>query len=323
MGKSDLIALLNLSSWCLVMVERLLLAVPRGCLQFVIVVFPDHTHLLFSMSLKELLSSSKTKSSLTAYLAESLLAHFRNSATCSVIEAYDTKIKGRDFEEVHTHEEADTLISNQLLASAPEHHCREISVSSPDTDVFVILINLVSHGLLAPQKHLKFLTGKGRKYREIDIIKRVQVTGTRKYKGFIGLHTFSGADWGRKFAGITKNTWANAYMTLDEDDPAIHCFQNLVTALIPTQLHPWGITFTNRELHERCMPFFCKSGPRYLPELRWKMLRSRNLEGESPLPTRATILPHIMRVNYIVLHDKSYTSNCPVLPPIDKTRWLV
>ena len=44
MGKRELIALLNLSSWCLVMVERLFLAVPRGCLQFVIVVFPDHTH---------------------------------------------------------------------------------------------------------------------------------------------------------------------------------------------------------------------------------------------------------------------------------------
>ena len=29
------------------MVERLFLAVPRGCLQFVIVVFPDHTHILF------------------------------------------------------------------------------------------------------------------------------------------------------------------------------------------------------------------------------------------------------------------------------------
>ena len=44
MGKRELIALLNLSSWCLVMVERLFLAVPQGCLQFVIVVFPDHTH---------------------------------------------------------------------------------------------------------------------------------------------------------------------------------------------------------------------------------------------------------------------------------------
>ena len=47
MGKRELIALLFLSSWCLVMVVRLFLAVPRGCLQFVIVVFPDHIHLLF------------------------------------------------------------------------------------------------------------------------------------------------------------------------------------------------------------------------------------------------------------------------------------
>ena len=53
MGKRELIALLNLSSWCLVMVERLFLAVPWGCLQFVIVVFPDHTHLLFLMQSKK------------------------------------------------------------------------------------------------------------------------------------------------------------------------------------------------------------------------------------------------------------------------------
>ena len=46
MGKRELVALLNLSSWCLVMVERLFFAVARGCLRFVIVVFPDHTHLL-------------------------------------------------------------------------------------------------------------------------------------------------------------------------------------------------------------------------------------------------------------------------------------
>ena len=48
MGKRELVALLIVSSWCLVMGERLFLAVPQGCLQFVIVVFPDHTHLLFS-----------------------------------------------------------------------------------------------------------------------------------------------------------------------------------------------------------------------------------------------------------------------------------
>ena len=47
MGKRELVALLNLSSWWLVMVERLFLTVPQGCLRVVIVVFSDHTHLLF------------------------------------------------------------------------------------------------------------------------------------------------------------------------------------------------------------------------------------------------------------------------------------
>ena len=42
-----MVDLLSVSSWCLVMVERLFLAMPWGCLRFVIVVFPDHTHLLF------------------------------------------------------------------------------------------------------------------------------------------------------------------------------------------------------------------------------------------------------------------------------------
>ena len=44
MGKRGLVAFLGLSSWCLVVVVWLFLAVPWVCLQFVIMVFPDHTH---------------------------------------------------------------------------------------------------------------------------------------------------------------------------------------------------------------------------------------------------------------------------------------
>ena len=47
MGKRELVALLCLFSWCLVIVVWLFLAVPRVCLQFEIVLFSDHTHLLF------------------------------------------------------------------------------------------------------------------------------------------------------------------------------------------------------------------------------------------------------------------------------------
>ena len=62
MGKRELVALLILSSWCLVMVERFFLAVPRGCLPFVIVVFPDHTHyFLHTASMREYPSSGSLR----------------------------------------------------------------------------------------------------------------------------------------------------------------------------------------------------------------------------------------------------------------------
>ena len=51
MGKRELVALLSLSSWCFVMVMWLFLAVPWVCQRFVIVLFPDHTHLLFKTSI--------------------------------------------------------------------------------------------------------------------------------------------------------------------------------------------------------------------------------------------------------------------------------
>ena len=47
MGKRELVALLCLFSWCLMDAVWLFLTLPWVCLQFVIMVFPDHTHLLF------------------------------------------------------------------------------------------------------------------------------------------------------------------------------------------------------------------------------------------------------------------------------------
>ena len=47
MEKKELVALLCLSTWCLVIGVWFFLTIPRVCLHFVIVVFPDHTHLVF------------------------------------------------------------------------------------------------------------------------------------------------------------------------------------------------------------------------------------------------------------------------------------
>ena len=61
MGKRELVALLNLSSWCLVMVQWLFLAVRRSVLRVVIVVFPNHTYLLFLECLYNFQTSFRTR----------------------------------------------------------------------------------------------------------------------------------------------------------------------------------------------------------------------------------------------------------------------
>lgn len=93
---------------------------------------------------------------------------------------YDNKIRYLDCEEEHTHEEANTLIPNQVLRSIDEHLSQELCVSTPDTDVLVLLLDLVSGGRYGNLNCLKFLTGKATNYREIDVIQRVRAIGIHK-----------------------------------------------------------------------------------------------------------------------------------------------
>ena len=51
---------------------------------------------------------------------------------------------------------------------------------------------------------MKFVTGRGASRRLIDVIARLKAVGSQKCRGVIGLHNFSGADWARKFGGISK-----------------------------------------------------------------------------------------------------------------------
>ena len=71
MGNRILLALLGLSSWCLVMVLWFFLAVPNVCLRFVIMVFPDRTHLLFMIYYAKL--SRVAQKTCTVYTFYSLM----------------------------------------------------------------------------------------------------------------------------------------------------------------------------------------------------------------------------------------------------------
>ena len=145
------------------------------------------------MSIKDLLSSSKSKSVLVTLFVNGLLARFSSNTAIKLVVVYDNKFRCLNCEE-HTHEEEDTLIPTQVLHSPDKHLSQEICVSSPDTDVLVLLLDLVSmqrHGNL---NSLKFWIGKGADYREIDVIQRVPAIGIHKCQGLIGLHHFNGVD---------------------------------------------------------------------------------------------------------------------------------
>ena len=83
--------------------------------------FQIHPEMRLTMSIKDLLSSSKSKSMLVNLFANGLLASFSSNTTIKLVVVYDNKIKCLDCEEEYTHEEADTLIPNQGLRSLDEH----------------------------------------------------------------------------------------------------------------------------------------------------------------------------------------------------------
>ena len=79
-----------------------------------------------------------------------------------------------------------------------------------------------------------------------------------------------------------------AYMALDDDHPAIDCFRELGEGLIQTQLAKGELPTQVKELEKFVCQVYCKAGPATLPEFRWELFRSRNLEGEMLPSTRAS-----------------------------------
>ena len=77
--------------------------------------------------------------------------------------------------EEHNHEEADTPIVYQVLTSVFQGGLYHIGVWSPDTDVLILLLNLVANKHIQRPSQLNFITGKGITYKKIDVVERVQV----------------------------------------------------------------------------------------------------------------------------------------------------
>ena len=232
-----------------------------------------------------------------------------------LITTYDTVIainephKLPDDFNSHGHEEADTQIPLHVLNCIKNSAYRHIVVESLDTDVLILLMDLVACGHLGTLTSLEFHTGKGKKFHKIDVVERVNSIGVRRSRGLIGLHNFTGTDWGGRFVGVSKKRWTLEYLKLDPDDPIIDAFirlgpdtltaSELVHGKLPEPVQPLE--------HFVCLVYKLNRGPYLLPQARWELFKTRNLESEMLPPTRGTLLPHIQRTSFCVQYVISIT----------------
>ena len=182
-------------------------------------------------------------------------------------------------------------------------------VFHPLTHIFIILINLV---YLHPKHTWIFNRQRKKIYREIDIIKRVTGLELENANGSLDFTTSLVLIGVENLLGSLRRLGQMLTWPLMKKIQLYTVFKTLVQPLF---LHSSPIGNYSHKARIWRAVYAVYFAPRNLPELRWKMFRSRNTEGESLLPTRATILPHIMRAYDIALHDKSYTYKLPSTTP--------
>ena len=188
----------------------------------------------------DLLATNKSKTQTAEYFAKSLLKEYRGRDDIKMVVTHSGQISvnephtlPQDFS-THNYEEADTQIPLLLCHSLSSSTYKQVEVYSPDTDVLVLLMDLVSTGNTGAATNVILHAGKERKPKDIDIVARVECIWRRKSQALVGLHTFTGEDHGNKFVGITKASWCKLFFDLNPHDSIIDSFINL-GSLAPNQ----------------------------------------------------------------------------------------
>ena len=263
------------------------------------------------ITMKRLLSHTKTKDELTDYLSKKMMEDAENTGNKFVVAwRQNVSYTTEDIYADSSHEEADTkLIFHSVAAS--ENGAKTLHVYSPDTDVFVLLLR--RYPLLC--NSTSFITGVGKKQRQIDLKPIYEAVGPDKISALPGFHAFTGADVTGSFSGKGKRKWWTAFMDAEED---------VISAL--TELG------TSNEVNENvyvglekfvCSLYTPKTKIFDIGKVRWMIFREKQQEGEKLPPTRSALKPAIQRAHFqsiVWFRDVISHQN---LPPFVEYGWSI
>ena len=269
------------------------------------------TTLIQNISLKDFLSDIRTKEELTTYLAEKVLQYSKspNTNLQKIMVTSGTATRGNvDVPETlitHSQEEADTLIILHALNVVQD---AKLIVSSPDTDIFLLLLNMYPRLPVSTS----FLTGRGSAKRLINLQPIFHSLGPLRSTALLGFHAFTGSDVSGKFAGRTKDSAFKIFMTCDD---------NILRAL--AMLGNDGDLSDDIFSHlERfvCVLYRSKVHVK-VNDLRWFLFSNRAAEGENLPPTYGSLVLHIRRAHFVTMIWKKAGISHPHLPSPTDFGW--
>ena len=265
-----------------------------------------------SVAMKQLLSSTKTKGELAAYLAEKMLAKAHTSGR-DIVVAWDCNCKATHRDVAHlksTQEEADTkMVLHAHEASV--QGASSIRIYSPDTDVLVLFLHQY------PQlcQDVYIVTGAGQRRRTIPLKPIYEALGGSKVDALPGLHAFSGADITGSFAGKGKLSFWKAFK--DADDDCIGALASLGRTQYPPQDTCLGL---ERFL---CTVYRFDTTIKKVEEMRWWLFAKKQVQAENLPPTQAALHQAILRAHYQTMVWVKATIPRPEIPSPSEYGWTL
>ncbi len=238
-------------------------------------------------SVSKFISNTKTKESLTHYLARKLLDRYKDDSTPVVVSTSKfTQCNKLNVEHLRSsQEEADTIVILHALDVVKRG--KEVDIVSPDTDVFILALSRYP----ALGKDPRIVTGTGSKRRRVCLQPVFSAIGPNIAAALPGFHPFTGCDTCGRFQGKGKMTCWNVLMK--HPKPITDAFVRLGTS-------PKVDDNMSEALEEFVCCLYRQKGSRTteLAALRWELFKTSQAEADRLPPTKAALLQHSLRAAY-------------------------